>query len=229
MSNDVERCEKMKNKIIGIFVVLLFVSTTLCGCSGNGVELKDSFLSYYKDEFIDNIIELPSGFKVSIFKVNKEKTNSNPHIIVDVLLANDNNAERDKEMYEWLKMDDGDKKADLKYIGEKYIEFSKSKKWSNNYYLYTAMFDTTLGQCLYDYENSSLRNPKMQDLFIEMYEEFKTMNENEVAETPKGQKFLIDNEVAELKHGELEWTDEFRNSWWSYVDVDSEGKYHWSN
>jgi len=135
----------MKNKIIGIFVVLLFVSTTICGCSGNGVELKDSFLSYYKDEFIDNIIELPSGFKVSIFKVNKEKTNSNPHIIVDVLLANDNNAERDKEMYEWLKMDDGDKKADLKYIGEKYIEFSKSKKWSNNYYLYTAMFDTTLG------------------------------------------------------------------------------------
>ena len=101
----------MKNKVVSIFIVLLLISTILCGCGGNGVELRDSFLSYYKDEFIDNVIELPSGFKVSIFKVNKEKTNSNPHIIVDVLLANDNNSERDKEMYEWLKMNDDDKKS----------------------------------------------------------------------------------------------------------------------
>lgn len=73
LSNDVERCGKMKNKVISIFIVLLLISTILCGCGDSGIELRDSFLSYYKDEFIDNVIELPSGFKVSIFKINKKK------------------------------------------------------------------------------------------------------------------------------------------------------------
>ena len=54
MSNIIERGGKMENKVISILIVLLLISTILCGCGSNGLELRDSFLSYYKDEFINN-------------------------------------------------------------------------------------------------------------------------------------------------------------------------------
>lgn len=213
-------------KVLTVFLLLL-TTANLCSCGNPKTSYKEEFLKYYEDDFAENRYELSnSGYEVFLFDVGKEDTDHNPHIIVDLMLSEKDNAKKDRIMYEWMHSSEEDKIADLKEVANKYIDFSKSKGWDNDYYLYVTLYSTSIGQWVYDYEQDYIIYPEEWEFFSDLYEEFHSMNRYDLAETDDGKEYMIDKGVAYLKHNELEWTSEFTLATGATVYITSDGKFH---
>lgn len=99
-----------------------------------------------------------------------------------------------------------ERKSDLKECGDMIIEFSKSEEWDNDYYLYININQIYNGQDLvYNYETDSLYVPTTESIFMAMYEQFGTMYEKDLEEMDGGIDYLVNNNLAYLKHDEIEY------------------------
>ena len=83
------------------------------------------------------------------------------------------------------------------------ISYAKDNNWNNNYYLYVT-FEGDYVTFVYDYEMDTLWIPNNIDTYKRMYEKFDTLAISDIAKTEKGKEFLVDNNLATIKHNEVE-------------------------
>lgn len=58
-----------------------------------------------------------------------------------------------------------------------------------------------------DYEKDMIYIPNAENTYKEMYEQFGTFNVKDVAESDNGSDFIIDNNLGQWQHNELETND----------------------
>ena len=75
---------------------------------------------------------------------------------------------------------------------------------NNNYYLYVTMSYGADTQTIYDYEKEKLYIPNVDNVFIEMYDKFKTCSYWDIKENKAGTDWLVSKGIGTYKHGEYE-------------------------
>lgn len=101
------------------------------------------------------------------------------------------------------------------------ISAAKECELDNSYYLYVNMNLLFSVSFVYDYETDTLYVPEDWTLIAEMYDKFGTTYMDSAASEEGGPEWLIEQGLAEYKHGELEIT----GRWWSpsvYINEDGE-------
>ena len=95
-------------------------------------------------------------------------------------------------------------KDDLKEIGDKVVAYAKTNSWDNDYYLYVTFSYGTTTQTIYDYETGKIYIPNVDNLYVEMYEQFGTFSDYEVEKLSDGTDWLASKGLGKYKHGEYE-------------------------
>lgn len=218
----------MRKKILFIaLATVLCISFTSCG--NEKTEPVDEFLEYHFGS--DNRVFTTSrGTEYVIDYMEKEENAYEPNVVYALYLGN---TEPTQKIYDWCTMSIEERKADLRECANMVIDYAKSEGWSNNYYLYININQIYNGQDLvYNYEEDSLYIPDTESIFLAMYEQFGTMYDKDLEELDGGIDFLINNNLAYIKHSEIEYKTpnpsgveiyegEFRN----FVDFDVYGIY----
>lgn len=181
-------------KITLIFLCYLLV-TTLTACGEKRTE-REKFLSFLGQE--KNSVISKSEIDMCIISLDKEYS-SNPKVVIQIS-PNENGYEK---TYDWLCLPAAEQKEDMKDFGDKVIAYAKEENWDNNYYLYITFICSDI--CIvYDYEMSELWVPNNIDTYKEMYEKFDTLAITSLTQTEEGKNFLVDNNLATIKHNEVE-------------------------
>ncbi len=191
----------MKKWLSVALCVLLLVS--LCACSKKkDNDFSDSFKEYHSGSVDgDYIISSQNGVSFMFLSLEKEKDSSSPYVVLDLqMLGND------KLEYDWLKLSPDVRKSELRSYGDMVIEYAKANNWNNRYYLYVTLSYGYSSHIVYDYEQDTIWIPKNEFVLLSMYEQFGTMSYSKLEETEDGKNFLVRNGLAEMVHGEIEYT-----------------------
>lgn len=197
----------MRNrKILCVVICVFLIITSLSGCSSKNSNMRDDFVEYHSDIFDKNVFTTVSNTKMAVMSLEKENTNSKPHIVLWITIGASNNL--DEATNKWLQLSYDERKAELKHCGDMVVDYAKKQNWKNDYYLYVSVVNI-YGGCdiVYDYELDTLYVPNCEDVFLQMYDKFGTFSEYNLADTETGKAFLIDNGLARLKHNEIEYTN----------------------
>ena len=188
---------KIYKKLIIIFITLLLF-VTFPSCSTDN-DLKEDFIDYYKTQ-------LNSNANFIIGNLEKESDSNNPKVILTLFL--DDDTETNEQTYEWLQVSPNERKKDLKEYGDIVIKYANENNWSNNYYLYINVSNIYDGcSILYDYENDEIWIPNCENIFLEMYQKFGTFYKKELENTQEGINFLVENNLAYVKHDKVEYNN----------------------
>lgn len=208
----------MKLKKIMTIVTLLFSSIFLCSCSFNN-DLKDHFISYYDAQLNEHAFKTSVGTEMVIINLDKENISDSPKIVLTVHVGR---GADENETYQWLKLSLDERKANLKECADLVIEYAKNNNWENDYYLYVNVCQV-YGGCsiIYDYEEDEIWIPNCENTFIEMYEKFNTFYKKDLEETQEGIDFLVDNNLAYMKHNQVE----YKNIFFYNIYIDNDGNF----
>lgn len=195
-----------KIRIISICLIIICI-VTFSGCNN---ESKFEYISKFRDygeDFITNgiRIELPSGQVMTVDLLTKEDSYS-PKVIFKVSFWTDD------ARVKWVKTSTEIKINDLIFLGDKVVAFAKNENWDNDYYLYINVWLLDdFGDEIYDYEKSLLYISEYDERIMEMYDQFNSIDRDEVAKTEAGIAFLLKNDLGKIVHGEFEkdWLSDF--------------------
>lgn len=214
----------MKKLIISILTICII----LCGCGSNNTNntLTDKFKEFHLDSE-SSVFYTSRGTEFVIGDFCKENTTYEPNVVLSLYLGN---TDLHSKVYNWCTMSIEERKADLKECSEMVIEYAKSENWDNDYYLYINIYRPYNGQdIVYNYEEDFLYLPDTENIFLAMYEQFGTMSADDLEEMNGGIDFLINNNLAYLKHNEIEYktpspsgVDIYEGEFRSFVDFDGE-------
>lgn len=190
----------MKKKLL-LIASLIGLSFAITAC-GNEETKSDPFREYHFGS--DNrVFQTSIGTEYVIDYMAKEENAHEPKVVYSLWIGNTEPAEK---IYNWCQMSVEERKADLRECGEMVIDYTKDKGWDNDYYLYININSIYNGQNLvYDYESDSLYIPTTESIFMEMYEKFGTMSCRKLEEIDGGIDFLLNNNLAQMKHNEIEY------------------------
>lgn len=190
---------------VPIIICMLF----LCSCSKKTSEegLTDSFLEYSlgkTDGKCNRVFTTSNGTEMVISELQKENTTS-PRVILSVDIGNTDIKEK---LYQWITSPVNMRMDDYRECAEMVIKYAKNEKWDNDYYLYVNTRNI-YGSCdvVYDYEKDLIYIPNAENTYKEMYEQFGTFNVKDVAEADNSSDFIIDNNLGQWQHNELETND----------------------
>lgn len=202
-------------------IVLVFLSSVLlCSCSSKN-NLNDDFISFYEQQLDQKVYKTSTDQNFGISTLDKEKVSGHPKVVLKVSLGS--GTKYQDEVYKWLRLSINERKADLRECAELVINYAQNNNWQNDYYLYVDLA-YIYGGCniIYDYEKDEIWIPDCENTFIEMYEKFNTFYEKDLEETQKGIDFLVDNNLAYIKHNQVE----YRNIFSYTVYIDNEGNFN---
>ncbi len=182
-------------KIFVLFMITVSILVFIA-CSSNNEENISQFQKYITDNNIT--LSLPSKLNTEILSVDIENR-YNPRIIINIKNENE---------IEYL-LDTTMALNDFKYIGDLYVDYAKSTKQSNDYYL-SIMLDQ-FSPIIYDYEEQCLYLQKNYMQYVNLYKEFGTTDINQIEKKDRGLDYLVDNGFGTMKHNEFErmvdWPD----------------------
>lgn len=188
------------------FLALIAISICIwgiCACSSNKNDgLEQDYMDYYSDKIDGRVFTTSQGTEIVVCALDKQDVYA-PRVILSVFIGN---TDTQAKTYDWISLSADERKDDLRECGDMVVEYAKAKKWSNNYYLYITVKEI-YGDCqvVYDYESDTIWIPNAEPIYEEMYEKFGTFLEKTVAETQDGIDFLISNNLAYMKHNEVEF------------------------
>ncbi len=189
--------EMKKQTLFLLFIITLF----LCSCSFKNENIKDDFMNYNKEQLENHIFTTSMNTEIVIVDIEKENTSHNPRVILTVTIGNSDVA---KKTYQWLQLSHDERKADLKECGDMVVKYAQDNNWSNDYYLYVKVCQIYDGcNIVYDYEHNVIWLPKCENTFTKMYEKFNTIYKKELEETQEGIDFLVENDLAHIKHNQV--------------------------
>lgn len=202
----------MKRKIHKILLLTSIVTVGvlfLCSCSKKTSEegLTDSFLEYSlgkTDGKCNRVFTTSNGTEMVVSELQKEDSSS-PKVILSVDIGNTDIKEK---LYQWITSPVSVRMDDYRECAEMVIKYAKNENWNNDYYLYVNTRNI-YGSCdvVYDYEKDMIYIPNAENTYKEMYEQFGTFNVKDVAESDNGSDFIIDNNLGQWQHNELETND----------------------
>lgn len=201
-------------------IVLVFLSSVLlCSCSSKN-NLRDDFINYYEEQIEQKVYNTSKVQNFGIGNLDIEKVSEHPKVVLRVYLGN--GTEYQDEVYKWLQLSIDERKADLRECAELVIKYAQDNNWKNDYYLYVNLTDI-YGACsiIYDYEKDEIWIPNCENTFIEMYEKFNTFYTKNLEETQDGIDFLVDKNLAYIKHNQVEYENIFSYT----VYIDNEGNF----
>ena len=192
----------MKKKILALLIVA--ATSSLFGCGQDALNkgtLTQNYIDYSNSG--EKVFYTSAGTEYVIDTLEKEATEFEPNVVYSLYIGN---TAPDQKVYNWCTMPIEERKADLKECGDMVVEFAKSEEWDNDYCLYININQIYNGQDLvYNYETDSLYVPTTESIFMEMYEQFGTMHTKDLEEIDGGIDFLVNNNLAYLKHDEIEY------------------------
>lgn len=197
------------HKILLLTSIVTVGMLFLCSCSKKTSDenLTDNFLAYSlgkTDGNLNRVFTTSNGTEMIICTLRKEDARY-PNVLLDAVIGN-NDAEN--QTYQWITSPIGVRMDDCRECAEMVIKYAKNKKWDNDYYLYVNIGDV-YGSCdvVYDYEKDIIYIPNVENTYKEMYEKFGTFSVKDVAEAVNGPDFIIDNNLGQWQHNELETRD----------------------
>lgn len=194
---------KLYKKLILIFLISLSC-IFLCSCSSKD-DLKDNFISYYNEQLNNHVFTTSLNTEMIIVDIKKENISQNPKVVLTLGLGNSDIAEK---TYQWLQLSPDKRKADLKESGDMVVKYAQDNNWSTDYYLYVDVCQVYDGcSIVYDYEQDKIWIPNCENSFLEMYQKFGTFYKKELEENEEGVKFLVENNLAYIKHKEVEYSN----------------------
>ena len=202
----------MKRKIHKILLLTSIVTVGvlfLCSCSKKTSEegLTDSFLEYSlgkTDGKCNRVFTTSNGTEMVVSELQKEDSSS-PKVILSVDIGNTDIKEK---LYQWITSPVSVRMDDYRECAEMVIKYAKNENWDNDYYLYVNtrnIYESC--DVVYDYEKDMIYIPNVENTYKEMYEQFGTFNVKDVAESDNGSDFIIDNNLGQWQHNELETND----------------------
>lgn len=215
----------MKLKKLNKFVLLLCccISIFLCSaCNSNNKDYKSDFLDYYSEDFNKYIFYTAENTEMYVVNLEKEEKDNNANVVLDLIVG----ITDDNLKYDWMQKSPEERKTDLKSVAELVIKYANHKGWNNSYNLYIVVdeTDSTGGiDTVYDYETNTIWIPNKEKIYANMYEKYSTFSLSEISEMQDGEDFLIENDLAYLKHNELEYIYT-TNSFTVYINADGEFK-----
>lgn len=181
----------------------------LCSCSKKTSEegLTDSFLEYSlgkTDGKYNRVFTTSNGTEMVVSELQKEDSSS-PKMILSVDIGNTDIKEK---LYQWITSPVSVRMDDYRECAEMVIKYAKNEHWNNDYYLYVNTRNI-YGSCdvVYDYEKDMIYIPNAENTYKEMYEQFGTFHVKDVAEADNGSDFIVDNNLGQWQHNELETKD----------------------
>ena len=195
-----------------VLFLLCLISFNFVACN-NSIEydIEADYLKYHSQKERE-IFDLSNGLKVSIDYIHKSNE-TNPTVMVQLTsttywMFESNNGYSSTSnaysaLYQWGNQSIDEKKADLRKIGSKFIEYAKATNWDNHYYLYVSLH-TYCGDFIYDYECDKIWIPNQFDLQMMMYETFGTFEDSDLLHSSTGGSWLLENNLAKTIHGEIE-------------------------
>ena len=197
------------HKILLLTSIVTFGVLFLCSCSKKTSEegLTDSFLEYSlgkTDGKCNRVFTTSNGTEMVVSELQKEDSSS-PKVILSVDIGNTDIKEK---LYQWITSPVSVRMDDYRECAEMVIKYAKNENWDNDYYLYVNTRNI-YGSCdvVYDYEKDMIYIPNAENTYKEMYEQFGTFNVKDVAESDNGSDFIIDNNLGQWQHNELETND----------------------
>ena len=187
------------------------------GC-GREKSLRDTFCDYYVDELDDGNITI-GDYSIYVVSLGKEDTTYQPKVVLSAYIEGH---EQYEKTYSFAHLSVSEQKEILRKLGDKVIRFAKNQNWKNDYHLYVTL--GTSYHYVYDYELNWLYVPNCIDVYLKMYEEFKTFSRFDVEKMDGGREFLIESGLFYDKHGELEYNSFFDEGFDVYID--REGEFH---
>lgn len=206
----------MKNplkKLTAIFALL--VAFTMCfslaGCNKEKEKtMQEDFAEFYSEKNQENseylFLKTKSGAQIWNISFEKEEA-SKPRVVIDFEFDSSytETAEYKKNMYNYICQSTSQIKSDLKGLGDMVVEYAKEKKWDNNYYLYVVLsLYEYHNDFVYNYETDTLYVPKKLSVVKEMYKNFSTFYQPDIAKMDGGTEWLVSKELGTIKHGEYE-------------------------
>lgn len=178
--------------------------------------LRVNFADYYQEQIKNYTFTTTSNTELIIVGLYKEDSTENPKVILNIGIG-----ESHEKTYQWLQLSPEERKVDLRECADLVINYAKDNNWSNDYYLYIQAVEVYDGcNIVYDYENDTIWIPNCENKFIEMYEKFGTFYKKELKESQNGIDFLVENELAYIKHNQVEYRNIF-----SYTVYISDGEF----
>ncbi len=192
--------------LLTVFTLVLISS---CGSNLSGL-FKDPFLAYMRNEgYIEEKdgditpIVMPSGTEIHLDPFAPSgvfpKDKQGAHAVLNVYF-------KSEDSYSWvINHSIDEKKQDLAYLGEFAIKYANANGWNNNYDLYISV-DGLYAYCtyVYNYETDALYISSYEDMWIDAYQTCGTWHIFQLEDTPEGQKWLINHNLGEIKHGKFE-------------------------
>lgn len=185
----------MRKRMLNISLVGLLLCFVFTACGKTTEE--EQFLSYLGQE--ENEFTFANGLRVCVASFEKEDS-FKPKVVIWVAPI-ENGYEK---TYDWMCESVSSQRDDLKIIANKVISYAKEQKWDNDYYLYVRFGDDRRSY-VYDYEADEFWIPNCAVIYKRLYEKFKTFNLEEISQKEGGKNYLLDNGLAEIKHGEMEF------------------------
>lgn len=199
---------KNKEKIL-IIVPIIICVLFLCSCSKqtSEEELTNNFLEYSlgkTDGKCNRVFTTSNGTEMVASELQKEDSGS-PSVILSVDIGNTDIKEK---LHQWITSPVSMRMDDYRECAEMVIKYAKNENWDNDYYLYINTRNI-YGSCdiVYDYEKDMIYIPNAENTYKEMYEQFGTFHVKDVAEAANGSDFIIDNNLGQWQHNELETKD----------------------
>lgn len=202
-----------------IFLVMMMACIfILSACSKEEVTLEDKFEQFHFNSD-SGVFTTSRGTEMVVDDLGKEEDSFEPRVVLSLWVGNTEPAEK---AYAWCQMTVEERKADLKECGDMVIEFAKNEEWDNDYYLYINVQTTNSDyNYVYDYEDDTLYVPNDELVYMQMYEQFGTVSKRDVAELDGGVDFLVNNDLAYIKHNEIEYNTVIGGEVYIY-----EGEFH---
>lgn len=183
----------LKSTMLILLCFLISSATTACGDKKTE---REKFTSFLGEE--GTVIRSKSGIDMCVISLDKENS-SNPKVVIQI----SPNENLYTLTYNWMCLTATEQKEDLKDFGDKVVSYAKEENWDNDYYLYVTFRCSDIS-IVYDYEMDTLWIPNNIDTYKEMYEKFNTLAKSSLTETEEGKKFLVENNLATIKHNEVE-------------------------
>ncbi len=185
-------------------ITFLIICTVLCGCGNTNSSsdtLVDKMLAY--NSIDSRVFTTTKGTEMYASSLEIENTDYSPRVVLTLNIGNTYIYEK---AYNWCQMSIEERKADLKECGDMVVSYAKSEDWDNDYYLYVNVDSVYDGlSVVYDYEEDWLYVPDSEIIYMNMYEQFNTLNKWDLEDSQEGIDFLINNDLAYLKHNEVEY------------------------
>lgn len=188
-----------------LFLLLAITILFLCSCSSKDKNIKEDFINYNKEQLDNYTFTTSINTEIVIVNLEKENTSHNTKVVLTLAIGNSDIA---KTTYQWLQLSVDERKADLKECGDMVARYAKDNNWSNNYYLYVNVCQVYDGcNIVYDYETNDIWIPNCEGTFLKMYEKFDTFYKKELEKKQEGIDFLIENDLAYIKHNQVEYNN----------------------